>query len=73
MVIESEIIKNLQSNIKIGYMFPQSYCLDVNKEGKLWKCQVKIPIVEYDEYIKGIKSVNISGEKNKIIPSITNI
>ncbi len=73
MVIESDIIKKLQENKKIGYMFPTSYCLDVNKEGKLWKCQVKIPIVEYDEYIKGIKSVNISGEKNKIIPSITNI
>ncbi len=73
MVIESDIINKLQINKKIGYMFPLSYCLDVNKEGKLWKCQVKIPMVEYDEYIKGIKSVGISGDKNKIIPSITNI
>ncbi len=72
-VIESDIIKSLQSNKKIGYMFPQSYCLDVNKEAKLWKCQVKIPIVEYDEFIQGIKTVNISNDKNKIISSITNI
>jgi 5'-3' exonuclease len=72
-VIESDIIKRLQSDKKIGYMFPQSYCLDVNKEAKLWKCQVKIPMVEYDEFVRGIKSINISNDKNKIIPSISNI
>lgn len=72
-VIESDIINKLHSNKKIGYMFPQLYCLDVNKEAKLWKCQVKIPIVEYDEFIQGIKSVNISNDKNKIIPSMSNL
>lgn len=72
-VIESDIINKLQSNKKIGYMFPQSYSLDVNKEAKLWKCQVKIPIVEYDEFIQGIKSININNDKNKIIPSVSNL
>ncbi len=72
-VIESDIITRLQSNKKIGYMFPQSYSLDVNKEAKLWKCQVKIPMVEYDEFINGIKSVNISNNKNKIIASMSNL
>ena len=47
-------------------MFPISYDLDINKEDKMWKCQVKIPIVEYDEFIKEIKKINISSIKNSI-------
>ncbi len=72
-VIDSETIKKVRSNKKIGYMFPKSYSLDINKETKLWKCMVKIPVVEYDEYIKEIKSIGINGCKNTIYPSITNL
>ncbi len=72
-VIEKDIIQRLQSNKKIGYMFPISYELDVNKEKKFWKCQVRIPMVEYEEYIKEIKSVKIEGKKNQIISFISNI
>lgn len=63
-VIESDIIKLIQSNKKIGYMFPLSYDLDINNQSKIWKCQVKIPMVEYDEYLKEIKKFNISNKKN---------
>ncbi len=63
-VIESDIIKKLQNNKKIGYMFPISYDLDINIQSKMWKCQVKIPIVEYNEYLKEIKKLNIVNNKN---------
>ncbi len=63
-VIESDIIEKIQANKKIGYMFPKSYDLDINIQSKMWKCQVKIPMVEYDEYLKEIKLLNISNNKN---------
>ena len=48
-------------------MFPESFDIDINKELIYWKCQVKIPMVEYDEYIKAIKNINIVNPKNLII------
>lgn len=45
-------------------MFPESYTIDVNKESVYWKCQVKIPMIDYDEYIKFIKKINIENSKN---------
>ncbi len=63
-VIESDIIEKIQSNKKIGYMFPVSYDLDINIQSKMWKCQVKIPMVEYDEYLSEIKLINIQNNKN---------
>jgi 5'-3' exonuclease len=65
-VISKELIKKIRKNKDIGYMFPEKYDIDINKESLFWKCQVKIPIVEYDEYIKNIKLVNIVDEKNTI-------
>jgi len=63
-VIESDIIEKIQANKKIGYMFPVSYDLDINIQSKMWKCQVKIPMVEYDEYLSEIKLINIQNNKN---------
>jgi len=65
-VITTELITKIRNNKEIGYMFPEKYDIDINKESLFWKCQVKIPIVEYDEYIKNIKLVNIIDEKNQI-------
>jgi len=65
-VISKELITKIRKNKEIGYMFPEKYDIDVNKESLFWKCQVKIPMVEYDEYIKNIKLVNIIDEKNTI-------
>ena len=65
-VISKKLITKIRKNKEIGYMFPEKYDIDVNKESLLWKCQVKIPMVEYDEYIKNIKLVNIIDEKNTI-------
>jgi 5'-3' exonuclease len=65
-VIEKDIINSIVSNKKIGYMFPESFELDVNKEHIFWKCQVKIPIVEYQEYYDEIIKINIDNDKNKI-------
>ena len=66
-VIEKDIIKSMQLNKKIGYMFPISYDLDINIQSKMWKCQVKIPMVEYDEYLREIKKINIHNEKNILL------
>jgi 5'-3' exonuclease len=66
-VIEKDIIKKIQNEKDIGYMFPESFDIDVNKEMIYWKCHVKIPMVEYDEYIKSIKLINIINSKNLII------
>ena len=65
-VISKKLITKIRKNKEIGYMFPEKYDIDVNKESLFWKCQVKIPMVEYDEYIKNIKLVNIIDEKNTI-------
>ena len=70
--IEKDIIDKLKSNLKIGYMFPEEFSIDVNKEHILWKCQVKIPIVEYKEFDSEIKKLNISNDKNKIYGFIKN-
>jgi len=71
-VISEELIKKIRDNKKIGYMFPETYDIDINKESLFWKCQVKIPIVEYYEYIKNIKLINIIDEKNTIEKDINN-
>jgi len=65
-VISNELITKIRKNKEIGYMFPEKYDIDINKESLLWKCQVKIPMVEYTEYIKNIKLINIVDIKNTI-------
>ena len=69
-VIEKSIIKEIKKDKQIGYMFPESYDIDINKELIYWKCQVKIPMVDYHEYIKSIKNININNQKNLIINKI---
>ena len=71
-VISTKIIDKLKKQKRIGYMFPESFDLDINKESLYWKCQVKIPMVEYEEYISVIKLLNITDVKNKIEQSIKN-
>jgi 5'-3' exonuclease len=71
-VISNNIIDKLKKQKRIGYMFPESFDIDINKESLYWKCQVKIPMVEYEEYISVIKLLNISDTKNKIGQSIKN-
>lgn len=71
-VISTNIIDKLKKQKRIGYMFPESFDIDINKESIYWKCQVKIPMVEYEEYISVIKLLNISDIKNKMESSIKN-
>ena len=71
-VIDKNLIEKIKKNREIGYMFPESYDIDINKETLYWKCNVKIPMVEYNEYIKNIKLINIEDEKNKILENIFN-
>lgn len=71
-VIESDIINSIKLNKSIGYMLPESFQIDINKEKFYWKCQVRIPIVEYEEFNTQIKKLNISNDKNKIYKSIKN-
>ena len=52
-------------------MIPESYDIDVNKDHLFWKCQVKIPIVEYSEFEREIKKLNILNNKNKIYDCIS--
>jgi 5'-3' exonuclease len=71
-VISEKIIQNLKKEKRIGYMFPESFDVDINKESLYWKCQVKIPAVEYEEYINVIKKIKIDDKKNKIMINIKN-
>lgn len=71
-VISNTIINSISKNKRIGYMFPKSFDIDINKESLYWKCQVKIPIVEYSEYLNTVKDLNISDIKNKKFVSIKN-
>jgi len=71
-VIEKELINQIKLNKNIGYMLPESFQIDINKEHIFWKCQVRIPIVEYDEFEEEIKKMNILNDKNKIYSSIKN-
>ena len=74
-VIEKELLEKLSNNLYIGYMFPKSFDIDINKELFLWKCTVKIPIVQYNEYIKEIKNIfiDIKNIKNEIQTEIFNL
>ena len=65
--IDKHIINNIKQLKEIGYMFPKSFNIDINKESVYWKCQVKIPIVEYNIFIKAIKKNNINSDKNLIL------
>jgi 5'-3' exonuclease len=71
-VISKSLINKMKQNKEIGYMFPETFDIDINKESVFWKCQVKIPMVEYYEYIKNIKLINIHDEKNEILNNIYN-
>lgn len=71
-VISNDIINKLKKEKRIGYMFPELFDVDINKETLYWKCQVKIPMVEYEEYISVIKTVGIYDIKNKLEMSIKN-
>jgi 5'-3' exonuclease len=71
-VIKSDLIKKFQKNLRIGYMFPESFDIDINKESLYWKCPVKIPMVEYEEYINVIKSFNIDESNNLLDITIKN-
>jgi 5'-3' exonuclease len=71
-VLEKNIIDLVKSNKNIGFMIPEEFTIDVNKEHIFWKCQVKIPIVEYNEFISEIKKINITNEKNKIYDPVQN-
>ena len=53
-------------------MIPEEFQIDVNSESLLWKCQVKLPIVEYDEFIFEIKKLNIVNTKNTISNYLSN-
>jgi 5'-3' exonuclease len=58
-VLSTELIDKLRENKIIGYMFPLSYSIDINKDDLYWKCPVSIPTVDYDEYIREIKKIDI--------------
>jgi len=71
-VIEKELVDKVHKNKNIGYMIPKSFDIDINKENIYWKCQVKIPIVEYNEYDNEIKKLDILNDKNIINNYIKN-
>lgn len=59
-VLEKELVDKIKSNKFIGYMFPELFGVDVNKEQVYWKCPVKIPIVEMFDFDYHIKKININ-------------
>jgi 5'-3' exonuclease len=65
-VVEKSIIEDFKNNLEIGYMMPDKFDIDVNKETLYWKCSVKIPPVECYDYVRNIHKLNISNNKNTI-------
>jgi len=69
-VINEDIIDQIVNNKNIGYLFPENYNIEINKDDKEWKYPVKIPIIgelEYNDYIKEIMKINIIDNKNIVI------
>ena len=64
-VIEESIINRFKNNLEIGYMMPNNFKIDVNKESVYWKCTVKIPN-EYYDFVSGVGKLNIENDKNTI-------
>ena len=58
-VLQKELIDKLSSMKEFGYLFPDSYDLDVNKDIIDWKYFVKIPIPNFDEYYSIVKTLKI--------------
>ena len=58
-VLTPDLVKELRQNKNIGYMFPISFSIDINKDDLYWKCPVIIPMVDYDEYVREIKKIDI--------------
>jgi 5'-3' exonuclease len=58
-VLSTELITELRHNKIIGYMFPISFSIDINKDDLYWKCPVSIPMVDYNEYVREIKKIDI--------------
>jgi 5'-3' exonuclease len=58
-VLSPDLIKELRQNKNIGYMFPISFSIDINKDDLYWKCPVFIPMVDYNEFVREIKKIDI--------------
>ena len=46
-------------DFEIGYMFPINYEIDLNKTDIEWKQHVRLPNIDYEFYLKMIRSINI--------------
>jgi 5'-3' exonuclease len=69
-VIEESIIDKFKNNLEIGYMMPLNFNIDVNKESVYWKCSVKIPPIEYYDFIHGVNKLKIENSKNTILTKL---
>ena len=61
-VIDQEIINKIKNSKEIGYLLPESFDIEINKDSVYWKFPVKIPLIgelEYREYITHIKTLNL--------------
>ena len=61
-VIDQKNIDKIKNNIEIGYLLPESYDIEINKDSIYWKFPVKIPLIgelEYKDYIAIIKTMNL--------------
>lgn len=50
LVLDKGTIEKVKSNIKINYMFPNAFLIDVNTVQIYWKSIVRIPFVNYELY-----------------------
>ena len=58
-VMSDELINKIKNIKELGYLFPENYDLDINKEHVDWKFFVKIPIPNFDEYYSIISKYNL--------------
>ena len=53
LLINDKIINEIEKiNFEIGYMFPSSYEIDINKTEIEWKQNVRLPNIDYEYFLK---------------------
>lgn len=70
-ILNKDIIDSVLNIKEIGYMLTRTNNIEINKDNVYWKSELKIPYVEFKEYLRYIKPLNLDiKSKDKIVSNI---